>query len=160
MTYEIAGVKNNAVTYASYVVAGIFMTFFALVSHNATSPACYGNYVIFDMIPGTMYTYASYYYGLEILALATSLHLSYKTKKTKIKRALRWHAFGYAVLLFPTTTVNLLDPVTIAATPSIMCGFAVVMAVVIGFKVLPNVLKSNEQRNFSLGNIKPPSFRN
>ena len=82
MTYEIAGVKNNAVTYASYVVAGIFMTFFALVSHNATSPACYGNYVIFDMIPGTMYTYASYYYGLEILALATSLHLSYKTKKT------------------------------------------------------------------------------
>ena len=149
MTYEIAGVKNKVVTYGSYIAAGLFMTFFAFVSHNASSPACYGNYVIFDMVPGTMYTYAIYYYGLEILALATALNLSFNAKKIKIRRALRWHAFGYAALLVPTTTVNLLDPATIAATPSIMCGFAVIMAIVIGFKVLPNVLLTNKNTKFS-----------
>jgi hypothetical protein len=41
------------------------------------------------------------------------------------------------VLMVPTTLVNLIDQNTIAGIPSIMCGFAVFLALALVFWVMP-----------------------
>jgi len=48
---------------------------------------------------------------------------------------------GYVVFIAPTTLVNIIDPSTITGIPSIMCGFAVLMAVALAGKVLPEYTK-------------------
>jgi hypothetical protein len=53
---------------------------------------------------------------------------------------------GYLVFLVPTTAFNIIDPTTLKGIPSIMCGFAVLLSIIIAFKVLPEV---SEKRNKS-----------
>ena len=55
--------------------------------------------------------------------------------------ALKWLIGGYIAFILPTTIVNIINPSTIEGIPSIMCGFAVLMAIVlIGF-VAPRTLE-------------------
>ena len=55
--------------------------------------------------------------------------------------ALKWLISGYVAFILPTTIVNIVNPSTIEGIPSIMCGFAVLMAIVlIGF-VAPRTLE-------------------
>ena len=44
---------------------------------------------------------------------------------------------GYVLFMVPTTFVNIVDPSTISGIPSIMCGFAVLLAATLAGKVLP-----------------------
>jgi len=46
-------------------------------------------------------------------------------------------AAGYAAFILPTTAFNIIDPTTTRGIPSIMCGFAVIFAVALVAKVLP-----------------------
>jgi len=48
---------------------------------------------------------------------------------------------GYSIFIIPATTVNLVNPATISGIPSIMCGFAVLLALALGFAVLPVAAK-------------------
>ncbi|HUC96657.1 MAG TPA: hypothetical protein VMR16_03275, partial [Candidatus Saccharimonadales bacterium] len=53
------------------------------------------------------------------------------------KKLLTAMMVGYLVFLVPTTFFNIIDPSTVKGIPSIMCGFAVLLAFVIVLKVLP-----------------------
>jgi hypothetical protein len=64
-----------------------------------------------------------------------------KTAKKKDKRALYLLALGYITFLVPTTTLNLLNPETQAGIPSIMCGFAIVLATIVVFGIMPKAGK-------------------
>ena len=66
-----------------------------------------------------------------------------KKNQTKIS-ALNWLAAGYLSFILPTTFVNLVNPETIEGIPSIMCGFAVLLAIIlIGF-VAPLTLEKRK----------------
>jgi hypothetical protein len=52
-------------------------------------------------------------------------------------RALKSLAVGYLAFILPVTIVNIIDPSTISGIPSIMCGFAVILAVILAGEVLP-----------------------
>lgn len=52
--------------------------------------------------------------------------------------ALRALALGYLAFIVPTTAVNLINPATLAGIPSIMCGFAVLLAIILAGEVLPS----------------------
>ena len=54
--------------------------------------------------------------------------------------------------MVPTTLVNIVDPSTIAGIPSIMCGFAVLMAIFLSGKVLPQYHENRQ------GSLKPKSI--
>lgn len=135
----IAGVRKRHWIYAVYAVAAIFMAFFLFVDRGMGSQVCQGNYVIFDIMPDAVLGYTLYYYGLEIIACALALYFARRIRVRKTKIALYGMAASYLVLLIPTTTVTLIDPSTMAGIPSIMCGFAVFTALIIGFVVLPRV---------------------
>ena len=124
-----------------YSLATVFAAYFLTVGQGLTSSACMGNYVIFEVNPHINTLFMLYYYGLEIFALYTGWFLAQKTKQKKIRRALYGFALGYLCLLVPTTTVNIIDPETIHGIPSIMCGFAILLAGLIATVVLPNAAK-------------------
>jgi hypothetical protein len=77
--------------------------------------------------------------GIHIISLISS------TKKTC--QILMYFIFGYLVLLIPTGLVNAIDPRTINGIPSIMCGFALVYALVLAGGVAPLALKKRSYRS-------------
>lgn len=121
-----------------YALATAFAIFFLTVGHGLTSSVCNGNYVIFEVNPQINTLYMLYYYGLEVLAVFMTWSLAQKTKVKKTRNALYGLMVGYLCLLIPTTTVNIIDPETIRGIPSIMCGFAILLSILIITVVLPN----------------------
>lgn len=120
---------------SAYALAALFSSYFLLIP-SVSYGQCLGNYVIFEHASDTVMWYALYYYGLLCAGVAYAL-LRARTAEQPVCQSLRWLAVGYASFIIPTTIANIIDPETIRGIPSIMCGFAVLLAVVLVVKVLP-----------------------
>ena len=116
------------------------MATFLLAVNGVSAGVCLGNYVIFENQPGISEWYGLYYYGLLFVAIAYA-YTRGKNAKKHIRRSLWSLIVGYVLFIAPTTFVNIIDPSTITGIPSIMCGFAVLMAVALAGKVLPEYTK-------------------
>jgi hypothetical protein len=46
------------------------------------------------------------------------------------------------MFILPTTAANIVDPSTIAGIPSIMCGFAVILAIILTGFVIPRYYRN------------------
>lgn len=134
---RLAGEKRPVLLGLSYGAALAFSTFFLFNGYGLQTQQCLGNYVIFTTAPWAVVPYAMYYYGLLLVAVGYAWQAG-KVMKSKAKRgALYALAAGYLAFIVPTTLVNIVDPSTIAGIPSIMCGFAVLLALALTFIVLP-----------------------
>lgn len=134
---RLAGEKRPVLLGLSYGAALAFSTFFLFSGYGLQTQQCLGNYVIFTTAPWAVAPYAMYYYGLLLVAVGYAWQAG-KVMKSKAKRgALYALAVGYLAFIVPTTLVNIVDPSTIAGIPSIMCGFAVLLALALTFIVLP-----------------------
>jgi hypothetical protein len=87
--------------------------------------------------------YTIYYYGLLLFTIGLSFQFA-NSAEEKPKRALQAFIAGYVLFMLPTTVVNTVSPSTIAGIPSIMCGFAVLLALVVSFWVMPLVGEQRE----------------
>lgn len=145
---QIAGGQNRPLVWSSYGLATVFVSFFLLVSNAIEHKVCGGNYIIFNMTPTVDPIYAFYYYGLLITGVVYCLSKAGSSRDKRTKSALYGLALGYIVFLLPTTTLNLIDPNTTRAIPSIMCGFAVVLAFVTVFWILPKTAQVRQKKSF------------
>lgn len=136
LVYAIAGRSNRVVIGGSYALAAGFMGYFLFASDVFSGGQCLGNYVIFQLGTTASQLYTIYYYGLLLFAIGLSLQLA-GDAQTRTKRALMAFTAGYVLFMTPTTLVNTIDPSTIAGVPSIMCGFAVLLALVLAFWIMP-----------------------
>jgi hypothetical protein len=127
-----------------YLVAIGFVAFFSLIGRSIVGHACLGNYVIFQVAPGFGWLFGLYYYGLLLGTLVLGWYHMRKTSNKRTKRALSGLMAGYAIFIIPATTVNLVNSGTISGMPSIMCGFAVLLALVLAFIVLPTTAKKRK----------------
>lgn len=146
LAYLLANKKPGVVVAASYVTAAAFVAYFAFATQAISGHTCYANYVMFDTADGAAIPYTLYYYGW--LAIGTFLTFKWApTLDTHRKTALYALMMGYLALLVPTTTITLIWNETIAGIPSIMCGFAVMLAGLLTLKVAPESIKlrQNEQ---------------
>jgi hypothetical protein len=133
----IAGVKNPWLVATGYISGLVFACIFLFVGQGMGAQQCLGNYVIFSIAPWSVIPYFIYYYGWLLVAVGYSLYLGSRLKKRNQKIALYCLAVGYAAFIVPTTAVNIMDPSTIAGIPSIMCGFAVILAIILTGFVIP-----------------------
>ncbi len=138
LAFAIAGKTNRAVIGGLYALGAAFVAYFLLASDVFTGNQCLGNYVIFQLGTTASHWYGVYYYGLLLLAIGASLQFAASASK-KDRRALHAFIAGYMLFMLPTTIVNTVSPETIAGIPSIMCGFAVLLALVVAFWVMPLV---------------------
>lgn len=137
---RLSGDKKRWPLYASYGAGLLFIGYFLLATNGIEAEACLGNYVIFAQGHNTGYAYGLYYYGLLIASIGYAA-LRAKTANRGTKKSLHALIIGYILFMVPTTVVNLIDPTTLAGIPSIMCGFAVSLALILAFAVLPLRLK-------------------
>lgn len=100
------------------------------------SPVCRGNYAIFEYdwrfgaIYGTWYLFVI---GLTAWRLYTTAKKAPKARRPVLSNLL----IGYAAFLVPTAAVVLAAPQAYPGVPSIMCGFALIYAAILTFRVLP-----------------------
>ena len=120
----------------SYTLAAMYVFIFLFSAKSIVGAACSGNYVIFDTIQELYWTYGIYYTGLLILG---AWELADKIRSVNPREfSLRvWMAFGYFSFMVPMTIAYMLLPDARNAVPSIMCGFAVIFALLLAFIITP-----------------------
>ena len=145
IAHIVAGKEKSVMPVVGYGIAILFGLYFAVVTHGITSAVCGGNYVIFQTLPYVTKAFAVYYYTMLLVGIGYALYWSTGEKNKHTRQALIWFAGGYGIFMVPTAIVNTINPATIAAIPSIMCGFAVVFAFVLTFGILPSHAKANNK---------------
>ena len=135
--------KNRRLSIGFAYATGVaFAGFFAFTGWGITSQACLGNYVIFETAQYATSAHAVYYYGWLIMGTVYAFYSARRVSDAYRAAALRALAVGYLSFMIPTTTANIVDPSTLTGIPSIMCGFAVILAVVLAGEVMPQLYGS------------------
>jgi hypothetical protein len=140
--HVLAGKKDRRLVVAAYASMMIFVSFFLLADGAFFGYKCTGNYVIFQIAYTWGGWYTVYYYGWLGISLllgarwANELMRQGKKayKKLQTVRALM---IGWLVFILPTITANTVRPETRRAIPSVMCGFAVLFALILALYILP-----------------------
>lgn len=146
LAMAITGKRSVPIQITIYTIATAFASYYLFFEGALSSQTCAGNYVIFESInPQTLY--GLYYYGLLIAGTSYCFFWAKKSQKKNKRSALIWLAIGYLSFIIPTTTVNFINPDTIAAIPSIMCGFAVFLALILIFAVIPKTADLRSSKN-------------
>jgi hypothetical protein len=134
---KLADQKRPVLVGLAYGAAAVFSFIFMFAGQGMQAQQCLGNYVIFSIAPWAVLPYSLYYYGLLVVSVGYSWKAAKAIKSATKKNALYGLAIGYLAFIVPTTAANIIDPSTMAGIPSIMCGFAVILAVILTLFVLP-----------------------
>lgn len=122
----------------AYALGIGFVLYFLLVPKSFVQPICGGNYVVLNVAAGLYWLYAVFYIGFLLLGAWEALERIKELKGNgPTKRMLKWSIVAYASFMLPTAVAYLLYPVSRHAIASIMCGFAVIMAFILAFKIVP-----------------------
>lgn len=130
------GVKSKVLIVLAYVNAFGWALLFGLSTYAFRSYGCAGNYAIFQLrspYGGQFFIY----YNFWLLAGILASYLWARLADKSTRRRLYWLIIGYAAFMIPTGITNMISPETIVGLPSIMCGFAVLFALILIFAVLP-----------------------
>lgn len=132
----IAGKKKPLLLSIAYATSIIFVTYFLINNSALSGQECFANYAVF-YAHGIMSQLFGVYYSLWLII---GLYLAWQWSKQlpKKRKALRAVILGNLLFILPTFFFNIIDPTTIKGIPSIMCGFAVIFALTLAIKVLPN----------------------
>lgn len=129
--------------YAGYGFAFIFMATFIMQSNSIQTAICGGNYIMVTTANSIIYeSYPIYYFlvlalGLFNIAEALRWQKLESTRDSLKSSYLFWIGIGYASFLIPSGFVYLISEPARRGLPSIMCGFAVILAIILAFKVFP-----------------------
>lgn len=144
LMHVLAGKPKRQLVRVAYATMLAFMMYFLAYTGVFTGDKCTGNYVIFQLTDNATGLFSIYYYGWLATALvlgarwANQLMRGAKSQAQQRQlQAVRGLIVGYLVFLLPTGITNTINPETIHGIPSIMCGFAVLLALILGLYILP-----------------------
>ena len=127
-----------------YLLATAFSLTYILVPQTFGGAVCTGNYVILDIIPPLGFAYGLYYFGLLFLGIWQAV-IAQRTMSSQAERVrLRWLVIGYGSFMLPMAIVYALLPAARAAVPSIMCGFALIFALILAVKIAPTEITTQK----------------
>ncbi|MDD5731341.1 MAG: hypothetical protein PHU42_00370 [Patescibacteria group bacterium] len=132
-----------------YIAMALFVFIFALIPGSLTNATCGGNYIIFNSQSNLMWLYGFYYFGFLFLGLWEAFDYLQKKKS----EALEWIMIGYISFMLPMGLVYIISPSVRSAVPSVMCGFAIILALILALKVVPEYNKENKK--LKIKNKKP-----
>lgn len=130
--------KESHLIKLAFFVALAFAAFFVLVPQSVGGVTCGGNYIIFDIETKVHSLYGFYYFGFLLLGIWEAIKgMQSDSNKKRIKDALGWFIIGYLSFILPLTAVYIFIPMARVGMASIMCGFAVIFAAILTFKIAP-----------------------
>lgn len=105
---------------------------------------CTGNYIVITVHEGLSHVFGGYYFLYLMWALFEGYkYINHPSPKTR-SRAMAWLMAGYVSFMLPMAIVYSVDPSLIVGLPSIMCGFAIVLAAILTLKVAPLAHQIND----------------
>jgi hypothetical protein len=142
LLYVLAQKPDRRIVRAGYATMTGFVVYFLTYASAFVGHKCTGNYVIFQVGVVPAIFYAIYYYGWLATVIVLGERWVKQLRTAGKKQLTRWQAIrslviGYLVFLVPTAAANTVKPETRQGIPSIMCGFAVIFAVVLALYLLP-----------------------
>lgn len=139
--YLLSDNKSRKVVTLVYAAMLAFAGYFLFSADVFKGYECTGNYVIFQLGSLASLLYEIYYFGLMFLSIGLSIYWLVNHPKAKSrKKLIEALIIGYLVFLIPTATVTSFFPDTRSAIPSIMCGFAVIFAIILALYIAPRAL--------------------
>ena len=144
LLYVLARKPGRRVVLAAYATMAAFIGYFLTYTTAFISYKCTGNYVIFQIGVGPAIAYGIYYYGWLAAAILIGVRWSSELlaagKKQQARlQAVRSLIIGYLVFLVPTLLANSIKPETRRGIPSVMCGFAIIFALILVLYLMPRV---------------------
>lgn len=136
ITQVIAKKPVSQLTVLAYATSFLWVGLLALSQQAFSGYHCGGNYVIFQLTPPLGGLYFIHYYLWLFITMYVAAGFA-KTANIRVKKALQALIAGYAAFILPTSLIRLIWPHTAQGMPSIMCGFAVIFAIVLVWKVMP-----------------------
>lgn len=138
LIYKIINKHTDWLLGAAYGTALFFVFMFGFSDSAFAAQICTSNYAIFHLVPPLGGFFFAYYYGWLFTGIGLSLY-HYKKSKKPAQTALFYQAIGYLSFLVPTGIINMINPETMNGIPSIMCGFAVLYALILTLKIAPSL---------------------
>ncbi|HEX4775037.1 MAG TPA: hypothetical protein VH234_05985 [Candidatus Saccharimonadales bacterium] len=130
------------VAYASMAAFIVFFMAFPAVFENYQ---CTGNYVVFHLRPRA----GGIFWVLYMAWIFTSIFLGARwanefmqQNKSRKLNAIRGLLLGWMAFLIPTAIANIVNPATRTGIPSVMCGFAVLFALILALYVMPRAAEA------------------
>jgi len=159
LVHVLAGRPKRRLVAASYATMvgyiGVFLFYHAAFNGHE----CTGNYVIFQIGARLGGFYSVYYFGWLAAGIGLSAYWANQLMEKgqafkKQLESVRGLIVGYLVFLIPVALANTIKPQTRRGIPSIMCGFAVLLAFILAAYILPRVgvLRHPEKVQKSSGN--------
>jgi hypothetical protein len=148
---SVAKAKSKAINIFKIIlwsICALVLSYVLFFKDVFKSEVCLGNYVIFYTTE-MMWIYSAYYFSTLTTGLIGGLFFARRTKDKNTKQSLYAIIFGALSFLVPTFTITLINHDTIEAIPSIMCGFAVIFALVLLLIVLPTSGLKRTSQNIS-----------
>ncbi len=144
LMHMLANKPNRKLVVAGYASMVAFSVFFLLAQNTFNGHQCTGNYVIFQFSQNVTGIYSLYYYAWLLVGIGLGIHWAnelHDKGKAQLKRlqSVRALVAGYFVFLVPTAVANTIRPETRRGIPSIMCGFAVLLALILVLYILPRM---------------------
>lgn len=139
--------KHKLIRYIVYLFATVFVGIFLFQTQSVSYVACGGNYVLLKNSGALASTYFPFYYNLSlIVAIVEIFYFTLKKEKSANfntqKKLLYWLLGGYAAFIIPTAAIYIFSSAARdSGIPSIMCGFGIILAVILTFFVLPQCRK-------------------
>jgi hypothetical protein len=94
--------------------------------------------VIFNTSTDLYRLYGFYYWGFLLLGIWESLEKLASLKRNAASRnILQWLIVAYLSFMAPMGMVYIFSPISRNAVASIMCGFAVFLALILALKIVP-----------------------
>ncbi len=139
LVHTISRQKITAMVPLAYCFAAVWSLFFIFGSLLQGS-VCTGNYIIFNIPEPFEGLYYMYYDITIAISIALAYAYSKRAETKKIVKALQWFIIGYLLFIIPSIIFVMIDTYqgVDSPLPSIMCGFALLMALILTFIVVPN----------------------
>ncbi len=148
--HVLAGKPGRRLVNGAYASMIAFIGVFLLWPDTFIGHQCTGNYVIFQFTANVTGTYGVYYFGW----LLTGIGLGFKWAnelKAKGKTSLRQlqtvqgMILGYLVFLVPSGLSMAVKPDVRRGIPSVLCGFAVLLALILVLYIMPRAAERKPQ---------------
>ena len=128
----------------SYATMAGYIGVFSLYHAALNGHQCTGNYVIFQIGARLGGLYTIYYFGWLAVGIGLGAYWANQLMEKgnsflKQLESVRGLIVGYLVFLIPVALANTIKPQTRQGIPSIMCGFAVLLAFILAGYILPRV---------------------
>lgn len=144
LVLAVAAKKATLLRWLAYVSCASFALLFGLRDEVFKGYVCAGNYNIFQLTDHYGGIFFAFYYFWLVMGIG--LAWFYAQKETgRVRQALYLQIAGYLCFMVPTGIIAALEPQTLSGLPSIMCGFAVLYAVIMVLGIVPLTVKARKK---------------